>query len=85
MDPMGGQVFFYTLWSSFKKLLLPVFVPFQPNFITNMFVMEGCTLLLFMAICHNFVTQDHMRLEISKRYLSYSFHWVSAKLHKDID
>ena len=31
-----------------------------------------------------FSTQDHMGLEISKRFSSYSFHLMSAKLYKDI-
>ncbi len=30
------------------------------------------------------LTQDHMGLEISKRYSSYSFHLMSAKFYKDI-
>ncbi len=32
----------------------------------------------------NFSTQDHMGLEISKCFYSYSFHLMSAKLYKDI-
>ncbi len=31
-----------------------------------------------------FLTYDHTGLQISKRYPSYSFHLISAKLYEDI-
>ena len=30
-------------------------------------------------------TEDHMGIDISKRYYSYSFHPISSKLNEDID
>ena len=37
-----------------------------------------------MALRIFFLAQDHMGLEISKRYSSYSFHSISAKPYEDI-
>ncbi len=50
-------------------------------------------LLLVLAVCQKlkilwhlkfFSTQDHMGLQLSKRFSSYSFHLMSAKLYEDI-
>ncbi len=56
-----------------------------------MLVMREFRLQLFLAICQNLkplwhveilLTQNHMGLEISKRYSSYNFHPIWAKLYE---
>ena len=51
---------------------------------------HGIQAITFLAICRKLkilwhFEQDHMGLEISKRYYSYSFHPMSAKLYEDVD
>ena len=59
----------------------------------NMLVMEEYRLLLFREICQKcqfydtlkfLLIQDHMGLEISKCYYSYSFHLMSAELMRTL-
>ncbi len=56
----------------------------------NMIVMGAYSLLLFgdLPKCYGtlkfLLIQDHMRLEMSKRYSSYRFHLMLVKLYEDI-
>ncbi len=56
--------------------------------------MREYRLLLFDELSNNYgtlifffflLTQDHMGLEISKRYSSYSIRFMSAKFYEDIE
>ncbi len=84
-DPNGAKIS--------KHYFSHNFDPISTKFMTNMIVMGEYRLLLFLAICQKiifygtlkfFLTQDHMQLEISKGYFSYSFHLMLAKLYEDI-
>ncbi len=97
---VSNVAFFYrqhgTLWrqkiQNATSPTVTVFVQYLPNFMINMLVVGKYKLLLFGDLLKiKFVwhfgtcgTQDHIVLEISKRYSPYGFHPISAKFYEDI-
>ncbi len=76
MGPYGSKIF-KTL------LLLHFFIQSEPNFMVNKAVMGEYKVMeeKFCGTLKFLLTQDYMGLEISKRYSSYSFYPIWAKLY----
>ncbi len=87
-----GNIGYYFYWGlegaghySFNR-----FIRFQPNFIQSIIIRANIGYYFFGDLQNFYCTlkflsaQDHIGLEISKRYSSYRFHLMSTKLYEDI-